>query len=149
METMKRIMSKGQILLTLGLGGLLLMASGAQAQKTTPNVYIGYVYPAGGQQGITLQIRIGGQRMEGAYGATVSGEDVHAKLIECRERIGNQQLRLLSEQAKALRKTKDPEEIEIKDRIQRKIGEYERRPANASIAIIRSANMKEDRPMPR
>jgi len=129
-------MRKVQLLSMLGLSVLLLMASGAQAQRTTPNVYIGYVYPAGGQQGNTFQIRVGGQRMEGAYGAIVSGEGVHAKLIECRERIGNQQLRLLSEQARTLKKTKDPEEIEIRDRIQRKISGYERRPANASIAII-------------
>jgi len=120
----------------LAFSVLLLTASGAQAQRTTPNVYIGYVYPAGGQQGNTFQIRVGGQRMEGAYGAIVSGEGVHAKLIECRERIGNQQLRLLSEQSRTLKKTKDPEEIEIRDRIQRKIGGYERRPANAAIAII-------------
>ena len=133
---MKRNMNKEPLFLMLGLSGLLLMASGALAQKTTPNVYIGYVYPAGGQQGKTFQIRVGGQRIEGAYGAIVSGEGIHVKLIECRGRIGNQQVRLLNEQARELRKTQDPEEIQIRDRIQRKIGGYERRPANASIAVI-------------
>ncbi|MFC1764792.1 hypothetical protein ACFL6U_22320 [Planctomycetota bacterium] len=133
---MKPMMHKGRLLLTFGLGSLLWMTSSAQAQKTTSNVYIGYVYPAGGQQGSTFQIRIGGQRIEGAYGAIVSGEGVQAKLIECRGRMGNQQVRLLREQERTLKKSKDPEAIQIRDRILKKISGYERRPANASIAIL-------------
>jgi len=66
------------------LCGLLLMLIGArvQAQPKTSGAYIGYVYPAGGRQGTTVQVRIGGQRMDGAYGAIVSGEGVHAEIVD-------------------------------------------------------------------
>ena len=46
----------------LGLAGLLAMASSAQGQ---PTPYIGFVYPAGGQQGTTFQVKLGGQRLDG------------------------------------------------------------------------------------
>ena len=46
------------------------------------NQYIGYVYPAGGQQGTTFPIRLGGQALADACDLTVSGEGVSARLIE-------------------------------------------------------------------
>ena len=48
-------------LLILGLTGLLAIAPAALAQ-TRP--YIGFVYPAGGQQGTTFQVRLGGQGLD-------------------------------------------------------------------------------------
>ena len=94
---MKQTMNRGLTILTLGLCGLMAMASATQAQKTkkATNVYIGYVYPAGGQQGTTFQVRIGGQRVESACGATVSGEGVRVKLVECNGKVGNQDMKLL------------------------------------------------------
>ncbi len=42
---------------------------------------IGYVYPAGGQQGTTVQVEIGGQYLDGVSAALVSGTGIEAKVI--------------------------------------------------------------------
>ncbi|MBC7078505.1 MAG: hypothetical protein H5T92_09415, partial [Synergistales bacterium] len=39
-----------------------------------PQAYIGYVYPAGAQQGTTVQVRLGGQRLAIPVEAIVSGQ---------------------------------------------------------------------------
>ena len=62
-------MSKIQ-LAVLALAGLLAIAPAAQAQ-TRP--YIGFVYPAGGQQGTTFQVQLGGQGLDDVDRAIVSG----------------------------------------------------------------------------
>src|SRR5208283_3965581 len=81
----------------LGLAGALAMASAAQAQ---PRPYIGYVYPAGGQQGTTFQIRLGGQMLDGVRDVHVSGAGVRAKVVEYLRRMNNQELQILREQLK-------------------------------------------------
>jgi hypothetical protein len=50
----------------LGLGAWLavLLALPVRAQQTTP--HIGYVYPAGGRQGTTFQLTLGGQFLKGS-----------------------------------------------------------------------------------
>ena len=55
------------ILCLFGLAG-----SQVFAQKTANLPYIGYVYPAGGQQGTTFTVRAGGQRIDTSTGAVVS-----------------------------------------------------------------------------
>ena len=60
-QTMERFMSRVHGLRVLGLAGLLAMASAAQAQARP---YIGFVYPAGGQQGTTFQVKLGGQGLD-------------------------------------------------------------------------------------
>ena len=47
-----------------------------------PRPYIGFVYPAGGQQGTTFQIRLGGQDLDGVDGVLVSGTGFPAKVVE-------------------------------------------------------------------
>ncbi len=53
---------------------------------------IGYVYPAGGQQGTTFRVVAGGQRLGGADGFYVSGEGVRASVVEYVRSLGNQEL---------------------------------------------------------
>ena len=43
---------------------------------------IGYVYPAGGQQGTTVEIELGGQYLGAPEGAIVSGEGVTVEILE-------------------------------------------------------------------
>lgn len=57
-------------LAVLVLASLLALAQAASAQVRP---YIGYVYPAGGQTGTTVQIKLGGQGMDGVNGVLVSG----------------------------------------------------------------------------
>ncbi len=85
----------------------LAMALAAQAQVRP---YIGFVYPAGGQQGSTVRIRLGGQGLDGVQGALVTGAGVTAKVTEFYRRLNPQELRLLEEQLRDLREdtTDDP-----------------------------------------
>jgi len=68
--------------------------------------YIGFVYPAGGQQGTTFQVKLGGQGLEDLQQALVSGSGVTAKVVEYDRVLNNQETTLLSEQLKELRRGK-------------------------------------------
>jgi len=85
----------------LGLAGVLAMDSAARAQVRP---YIGFVYPAGGQQGTTFQIRLGGQGMDGVNGVSVSGTGVRAKVVEYHRRLSPIEMQLLREQLGELRR---------------------------------------------
>ena len=116
---------------------ILLSAGLAEAQnrRQPQAAYVGYVYPAGGQQGTEFSVRIGGQRIDTATGAVVSGEGVQATVKECFQRIGNQEMRLLKEQLKLIKKSGgelDDETLQIKEKLERRISEDERKPANQS-----------------
>jgi ribosomal protein L40E len=84
----------------LGLALLLAVASPAVAQGQ----YIGYVYPAGGQQGSTFPVRLGGQGLAEASGLTVSGDGVSARLVDYYRVMDNQEVTLLNQQLGELRK---------------------------------------------
>jgi len=88
-------------LVVLSLAGWLAVASAAIAQ---PRPYIGFVYPAGGQQGTTFQIRLGGQGLDETTAVLVSGPGVQAKLVANFRRLGNQETSLLREQLSELRR---------------------------------------------
>jgi hypothetical protein len=78
---------------------LLGLAPLAQAQRP----YIGYVYPAGGQQGTTFQVRLGGQALNDLDGVLISGKGISAKIVEYMPRLQNMELTLLQEQLKELK----------------------------------------------
>ncbi|HBG28827.1 MAG: hypothetical protein A2Y10_03595 [Planctomycetes bacterium GWF2_41_51] len=52
------------------------------SQTNTNQPHIGYLYPAGGQTGTTIQITAGGQFLRGANKVYVSGNGVHASVIK-------------------------------------------------------------------
>jgi len=93
-------MSRFDTLLILALAVLLAAVSPAWAQ----NQYIGYVYPAGGQQGTTFPIRLGGQRLTYASSLVVSGKGVSVRLVDYYRVMNNQELSLLRQQLRELRK---------------------------------------------
>ncbi len=68
--------SQYQLILCLGIG--LAVATGAQAQQRPLTPHIGYVYPAGGRQGATIEVTVGGQALVGPSAALVSGQGVQA-----------------------------------------------------------------------
>ncbi len=68
------------------------------------NQYIGYVYPAGGQQGSTFTVRLAGQQLLDASDVQVTGEGVTARLVEYYRVWNNQELALLRQQLNELRK---------------------------------------------
>jgi len=84
----------------LALAILVASAShvGAQGQ------YIGFVYPAGGQQGSTFPIRLGGQSLIYASDVVVSGEGVTARLVDYYRILDNQEMGLVNQQLGELRR---------------------------------------------
>jgi len=93
-------MSRFNRLPILELAILVAAASSVLAQ----NQYIGYVYPAGGRQGATFPIRLGGYRLVNASDVIVSGEGVSARLIDYYRVWNNQEMTLLRQQLNELRK---------------------------------------------
>ncbi|MFA5191249.1 MAG: hypothetical protein WC740_11005 [Verrucomicrobiia bacterium] len=96
-------MRKVNWLAVLGIAGVVAMAPSAWAQ-TRP--YIGFAYPAGGQQGTTFQVKLGGQGLDGVNGVVVSGPGVTARVVEDCRATNNQDRQLLDEQLRDLRKAK-------------------------------------------
>jgi hypothetical protein len=128
----------------LGIAACLLVASTAHGQRRP---YIGYVYPAGGQQGTTLQAKLGGQYLDQADGVLVTGDGVTAKIEQYYRKIGPQEITLLREQLKELKgdpkakKQAQPVEQdsatkEMIARIEQRLKEYVNRPACASICSL-------------
>jgi len=84
----------------LGLAALVAAASSVRAQSQ----YIGYVYPAGGQQGTAFPIRLGGQGLVYASDLVVTGEGVSVRLVDYYRVFDNQEMSFLSQQLNELRK---------------------------------------------
>lgn len=82
------------------LGLVVATASLASAQ----NQYIGYVYPAGGQQDSTFQIRLGGQGLLDPSEVVVTGEGISVRLVDYYRVLNNQELDLLRQQLNELKK---------------------------------------------
>ncbi len=59
--------------------GFLAIATPVLAQQEP---HVGYVYPAGGQQGTTLEVTFGGQYLDGASRVYVSDDGVEATVVE-------------------------------------------------------------------
>src|SRR5512139_3903361 len=102
-------------LATLALA--LLVASSAGAQ----NQYIGYVYPAGGQQGTTFPIRLGGQGLGYASELVVTGEGVTVRLVDYYRVFDNQEMSFLNQQLNELRK----KETTLSDEMAAKMASFE------------------------
>jgi len=84
----------------MGWTGGTMFAPPARAQRP----YIGFVYPAGGQQGTTLQVRFGGQGMEQISAILISGTGVTVRSCECYRRLENSEINLLTDQLKDLKR---------------------------------------------
>ncbi|MFA6544356.1 MAG: PPC domain-containing protein [Limisphaerales bacterium] len=141
-------MSRIPWLPVLGLAGWLALAPSARGQVRP---YIGYVYPAGGQQGTTFQLKLGGQSMDDVTEVMVTGKGVSARVVDCYRRVGPQEIQLLSEQLRELRGSKravasaaatkvsptpekDAATLKLIARIEKRIAEYCNRPASQALA---------------
>ena len=110
-------MSRFTRLLILSLASLWAAASSASAQSQ----YIGYVYPAGGQQGTIFPIRLGGQGLIQASDLVVSGEGVSVRLVEYCRVLDNQEMSFLNQQLTELRK----KETTLSDEMAAKMASFE------------------------
>jgi len=96
-------MSKSLWPAVLAVVGLLALAPVAPAQ-TRP--YVGYVYPAGGQQGTTFEVKVGGQNLNDIQQVIVSGSGVTARLVEYCFPLGNRESGWLIRQLAELKKSR-------------------------------------------
>lgn len=81
---------------------------------------MGYIYPAGGQQGTTVEVEIGGLNLNDAGNVLVSGTGVKATLVKSDEEskeAGNQKVKLKRKQTKL----DDQSSPQLADRIKVKI----------------------------
>jgi hypothetical protein len=62
---------------------ILALAASAAAQQQAPRTpRVGYVYPAGGKQGTTFQVTVGGQYLDGVDAVRISGTGVRASVVQ-------------------------------------------------------------------
>ncbi|WP_372896750.1 PPC domain-containing protein [Stieleria sp.] len=132
-------------------------APSATAQRASGQSapYIGFVYPAGGQQGTTVEVRLGGQRIDGAHAALVSGDGVSAEVSQFYRKLSNQEVTLLREQLRELRgevaqqkKAKqavDEATEQFIVRLEKRIGEWVNRPACEAVSSIALVKVTIDR----
>ncbi|HEY5915484.1 MAG TPA: hypothetical protein VJA21_33285 [Verrucomicrobiae bacterium] len=66
--------------------------------------YVGFAYPAGGQQGTTFQIKLGGQGLEDVEEVFITGSGVSAKVVQYNRALNPQEVTLLNEQVRELKK---------------------------------------------
>jgi len=116
------------------LAALLAFLPSAQAQ------YIGFVYPAGGQQGTTFRVTLGGQKLEECNSAFVSGTGVKSRLVEYNKKMNAQEIQVLNEQLKELKdfppEKKDQAITNLTARIEKLVRDNITQPACASIANL-------------
>ena len=110
-------MSRLNRLPILGLVILVAAASSVWAQSQ----YIGFVYPAGGQQDTTFPIRLGGQGLVYASDVVVRGEGVSARLVDYYRILDNQEMGLVNQQLGVLRK----KETTVDDAMAAKMASFE------------------------
>ena len=120
----------------LGLVPLFALVSAARAQPAAPR--IAYVYPAGGQQGSTFEITVGGQFLNGVSSVYVTGAGVRATVVEFVKPLNQQQVGQLRMRLQELQKPpRDPNKMEEIAEIRAKIATFQRRPAPALADTVR------------
>jgi hypothetical protein len=88
----------------LTLAAFLALAPSALAQPFPPHV--GYVYPAGGRQGSTFQIALGGQYLDGVTNVYISGAGALAGVVDFYKPMPQGQFNLLRDQLRELQEKK-------------------------------------------
>jgi hypothetical protein len=79
---------------------LLAFAASAPAQPSSP--HIGYVYPAGGRQGAVFQVAVGGQFLNNATNAFISGPGVQSVVVDYSRPMTQKEFNDLREKLKEL-----------------------------------------------
>jgi hypothetical protein len=120
-------MSRSQRIMTWGLMISTISTSVIWAQSNTPR--IGYAFPAGGRQGTTFQITLGGRYLDGIKQVYFSGSGVEAKVLNKIEPMKSDEANALRQRlTKLTRLPKDKRDDKIRLEIsglERKIAVYQ------------------------
>jgi hypothetical protein len=116
---------------------LLLVGGTAAGAQPLNSPHVGYVYPAGGQQGTTVRVRVAGRYLDGVSSALVSGGGIRVEVIGLDKPLTQPQITALRDQATELQKTaRTPADRQAIADIRMRIGEALRRNANPVIAEV-------------
>ena len=139
---------------------VLAILPAARAQQNLPHV--GYIYPAGGRQGTTFEVVVGGQYLNGVTNVFVTGPGVQAAVLEQKRTLSPKEAKDLREQLEQLQDKKQtaagkpagkagtnatqhvtftPDDEKLLGEIRRKLAKFGRRPANPAIAEIVTLQM--------
>jgi hypothetical protein len=83
------------------------------AQVAAPHA--GYLYPAGGRQGTTLQVKIGGEYLDGATGVRISGKGVQATILSQTRPLTLREIDALRARLEGLQKKKEKTDADRKE----------------------------------
>jgi hypothetical protein len=124
----------------------VVLTAAAPLAAQGPNApHAGYVYPAGGQQGTTAKVVVGGRFLDGAATALVSGRGVRARVENIDKPLTQRQIADLREKATALQKTsKTPAERRELAALRVQIGESLRRHANPTLSELATLSVTVD-----
>jgi len=114
---------------------LLLFPLAVQAQRVP---HIGYVYPAGGQQGTTFTVTLGGHSLEGVTNAFFSGTGIRGVVLRHDRQVTPTEQKELTEKLAALREKRQkkgltPAEEKLTSEIRQKLTGFGRRLVNAAL----------------
>ena len=127
-------------------GAVCLCAAGAVAALDSNKPNIGYLYPAGGQRGTTIQVRVGGQFLRGAKDIYISGDGVTAKVVTYFRpvrNLNNDQRRALQEK---LREMRDQRIAELPPKVQASLYPNGKLPKKKDPAPDKKTEEKEENP---
>lgn len=133
---MKQSLSRLLLFSSTCIGAAILLIVTPQAQAQT-RPYIGYAYPAGGQQGQTFEVRVGGQGLDYVEGVTITGTGVTAKVSDYLRRLNNQEMAMLQEQLRELKEAAKAKEKEA-EKVAKAAGE---KPKEGGDAMMNASMM--------
>jgi len=119
--------------------GLFLPLLHVLAQQQQREAHIGYVFPAGGQQGTTFEVVIGGAGLAEAEGVVISGSGVTATIAKQEKQVTSKELQELKEEMNKLQeKRKQGEMLSMEDRemaekVKERMTAFGRRKENPSL----------------
>ncbi len=122
----------------LFLAVVLISGFPAMAQREP---HIGYIYPAGGQQGTTLEVKIGGQYLDGVSEAYISDTGIEAAVITHTKPLTQKQANELRTKLRELQKDRNNPGVatEIAE-LRKKLATFNRN-ANPAIAETVTLNI--------
>ena len=135
---------------TVSLLTLCLLSAPLLEAQQPNSPHLGYVYPAGGRQGTSVQVKLGGQFLDGATNAFVTGAGIRTKVLEQFKPLTPQQANALRDKLKELQDkriasqqrrqggptnaTFTAADAQALMEIRQKLATFQRRPANPAIA---------------
>lgn len=124
------------------MAGVALVWLAVAAQANEP--HIGYVYPAGGQQGSQFSASIGGQYLKGSTNVFVSGEGVSVAIGKQTIKYAPKRIQQFYNRKKNLEGSKEDKEGEALEKVNKQIAEIDRQLLMAELpAGVDPLNKKE------